>query len=120
MKSKGKVTVYNQLLLGWSIIKKTPWLLAVAIITFIEAAVGVVWIAAILYLYVEEILNVSQSWWGWINTAFFRWLASHRSTCLPIGKLVSATTNCNGFYRLLWLDDCPCCFCWPELTIFLP
>lgn len=71
MKSEGKVTVYNQLLHGWRIIKKTPWLLAVAIITFIEAAVGVVWIAAILYLYVEEILNVSQSWWGWINTAFF-------------------------------------------------
>lgn len=36
-----------------------------------ESIAGVVWVAAIMYIFVADVLHVSESWWGYINTAFF-------------------------------------------------
>ncbi|MEK5063699.1 MFS transporter [Cytobacillus sp. FSL R5-0596] len=59
------------LLEGWVIIWENPITRSIHIIIFIEAIANVVWIAAILYVFITEILNVTEVWWGYINTAFF-------------------------------------------------
>ncbi|MGC4379410.1 MFS transporter [Fictibacillus sp. Mic-4] len=62
---------WNSLKEGWLAIWITPSLKTVAFIDFIDAISNVVWIAAILYLYVEDILHQSEAWWGYINSTFF-------------------------------------------------
>lgn len=37
----------------------------------LETIAGAVWIAAILYIYVETALHEGEQWWGFINGAFF-------------------------------------------------
>lgn len=66
---------------GWLIIWKTPSLKTVAVIDLLDSISNVVWIAAILYIYVEEVLHKSEAWWGYINSTFFAGLI--------IGGLVS-------------------------------
>ncbi|WP_338750665.1 MFS transporter [Bacillus sp. FJAT-52991] len=56
---------------GWVIIWKTPSLKTVAVMDVMDSIANVVWIAAILYIYVEEVLHKSEAWWGYINSAFF-------------------------------------------------
>lgn len=56
---------------GWTTILKTPYLLIITIVEIIETNANVVWIAAIMYVYVTEILNTSEEWWGYINSIFF-------------------------------------------------
>ncbi|WP_394584527.1 MFS transporter [Cytobacillus firmus] len=59
------------LLEGWNTIWKTPSLRTITIVEFTESIANVVWVAAILYIYVEEVLQVSENWWGYINSSFF-------------------------------------------------
>ncbi|MFD6903518.1 MFS transporter, partial [Streptomyces diastaticus] len=59
------------LLEGWINIWKNPILRSIHIMISIEALANVVWIAAILYVFVIEVLKVTEEWWGYINTAFF-------------------------------------------------
>ncbi|MBD8005053.1 MFS transporter [Bacillus norwichensis] len=56
---------------GWTAIWRTPVFKTIAIIELVDSMANVVWIAAILYVYVEEILAKSEAWWGYINSAFF-------------------------------------------------
>ncbi|URM33205.1 MFS transporter [Cytobacillus firmus] len=70
--SKGEnLKTLDTLLEGWIKIWKNPILRSIHIMISIEALANVVWIAAILYVFVIEILNVTEEWWGYINTAFF-------------------------------------------------
>ncbi len=57
--------------IGWRKILETPWLRRVMATTALEAIAGVVWIAAIVYVFVDEVLHVSQAWWGFMNASFF-------------------------------------------------
>lgn len=56
---------------GWLAIRQIPSLRTVAVIDGLDGLANVVWIAAILYLYVEEVIRQSEVWWGLINAAFF-------------------------------------------------
>ncbi len=56
---------------GWLTIWKIPIFRSIHVMIFIEAIANVVWVAAILYVFVNEVLNVTEAWWGYINTAFF-------------------------------------------------
>nr|WP_174234338.1 MFS transporter [Bacillus sp. V59.32b] len=60
-----------QFTVGWKMIKGIPLLKALAQMEFLEAAASTVWIAAILYVFVEEALQEGEQWWGFINGAFF-------------------------------------------------
>jgi MFS transporter, DHA3 family, macrolide efflux protein len=60
-----------QMMSGWKIIWKQPVLRVVHIMIVIEAIANVVWIAAILYIFVEEVLMRSEAWWGYLNASFF-------------------------------------------------
>ena len=56
---------------GWKIIWKLPVLRVMHMMIVIEAVANVVWIAAILYIFVEEVLMKSEAWWGYLNASFF-------------------------------------------------
>ncbi|WP_226659316.1 MFS transporter [Pseudalkalibacillus hwajinpoensis] len=59
------------LMSGWKLIWEHPILRIFHIMIFIEAIANVVWIAAILYIFVEEVLLKSEAWWGYLNASFF-------------------------------------------------
>ncbi|WP_347551922.1 MFS transporter [Pseudalkalibacillus hwajinpoensis] len=56
---------------GWRTIWNQPVLRTVHAMIFLEAIANVVWIAAILYLFVNEILQKSEAWWGYLNASLF-------------------------------------------------
>ncbi|MEK3782833.1 MFS transporter [Paenibacillus sp. FSL R5-0810] len=56
---------------GWVLIWKQPALWTIHVIYVLESIAGVVWIAAILYVYVSEVLHKEEAWWGYINASFF-------------------------------------------------
>ncbi|MBM7604517.1 MFS family permease [Metabacillus crassostreae] len=56
---------------GWRMIWSSPSIRTIAMIDVLESLASVVWIAAILYIYVEEILQKPEAWWGYINSTFF-------------------------------------------------
>jgi MFS transporter, DHA3 family, macrolide efflux protein len=56
---------------GWILIWRTPSLQAIHVIYTIESMANTVWIAAIIYIYVGEVLHREQAWWGYINASFF-------------------------------------------------
>lgn len=66
-----KQKTFEALKEGWLTIWKTPIFRSIHVMIFIEAIANVVWVAAILYVFVNEVLNVTEAWWGYINTAFF-------------------------------------------------
>ncbi|CAM4271021.1 MFS transporter [Bacillus manliponensis] len=62
---------WNSMKEGWLVIWKTPSLKTITIMDFFDSIASGVWIAAILYVYVEEILYEGEAWWGYINSTFF-------------------------------------------------
>ncbi|ASN06966.1 MFS transporter [Virgibacillus necropolis] len=56
---------------SWKIIWNSSLFRSLHVVFFIEAIANVVWIAAIIYVFVSEVLEKSESWWGYINTTFF-------------------------------------------------
>lgn len=56
---------------GFCLIYHHPTLRSIQILSILESVAGVVWISAILYLFVSNNLQTSQSWWGYINAFFF-------------------------------------------------
>lgn len=56
---------------GWKTIWRTPYLLLISATEVIESSANVVWIAAIMYVYVAEVLHAAEAWWGYINASFF-------------------------------------------------
>jgi MFS family permease len=56
---------------GWSEVRGSKRLRNIFFIYGLESAAGAVWIAAVLYLYVDIVLQRSEAWWGFINSSFF-------------------------------------------------
>ncbi|OIU73280.1 MFS transporter [Rossellomorea aquimaris] len=56
---------------GWSEVIRNGRLRNIFFIYGLESAAGTVWIAAVLYLYVDLVLNRDEAWWGYINSSFF-------------------------------------------------
>lgn len=78
---------------GWSTIWQSPSLKAITLMNISETIASVVWIAAILYIYVEEVLHVSTAWWGYINGAFFGGLIVGGLFCLKFDHLITRYTG---------------------------
>src|SRR5699024_5190956 len=62
---------WKQIKKGWEDLLSTPILRKIAIMEILETIEGTVWIAAILYVFVNEALQGSEEWWGFINVSFF-------------------------------------------------
>ncbi|HWI47355.1 MAG TPA: MFS transporter [Rummeliibacillus sp.] len=66
-----KISMRASLTQGWEIIQKTPLLKVQLSIEVLETMASTVWIASILYVFVEQALQTGQEWWGFINGSFF-------------------------------------------------
>ncbi|MDU9690151.1 MFS transporter [Priestia aryabhattai] len=56
---------------GWQVIWNSKQLRTISVMNVIETLANGVWIAAILFIYVEQALQKTEVWWGFINAAFF-------------------------------------------------
>ncbi|WP_201715348.1 MFS transporter [Rossellomorea arthrocnemi] len=95
---------WQQLGEGWSEVKRRKGLLPVFWIYGLESISGTVWIAAVLYLYVDLKLQRGEEWWGFINSSFFVGLvlasyaifkfhgffSKHRHKWLPVCMIVTS------------------------------
>lgn len=113
-----KSTNWDILKEGWITIWHTPTLRTISIVEFFESIANVVWVAAIMYIYVEQVLQTSEQWWGYINASFFAGLMiggfcslkwSHLVTQLPSTVIVvgsfgaSLTTLMFGLVSTPWI-----------------
>lgn len=64
-------STWNSIQEGWALIWRQPSLRAIHVIFALETIAGVIWIAAIIYVYVAEVLHREEAWWGYINACFF-------------------------------------------------
>lgn len=70
-KGKADISNWNSIQEGWTLIWRQPSLRAIHIMYVLETISGVIWIAAIIYVYVADALNKEEAWWGYINASFF-------------------------------------------------
>ena len=82
---KGKLEKIKE---GWKTLSGTPVLRRIAWIEFLETIAATVWIAAILYVFVNEALNVDEKWWGFINGANFLGLILGSAYCIKFSSFV--------------------------------
>lgn len=66
-----ETSIWSQLTEGWRSIGSTPVLRKIMQMEILETIAGTVWIAAIVYVYVEQVLSAGEQWWGFINGSFF-------------------------------------------------
>ena len=92
---------------GWSEVKRRKGLVPVFWIYGLESISGTVWIAAVLYLYVDLLLQRGEEWWGFINASFFVGLvlasyvifklhgifSKHREKWLPLCMIVTSSVT---------------------------
>ncbi|MBM7713213.1 MFS family permease [Bacillus thermophilus] len=67
---------------GWLLIWNNRFMRSIHIVIVLETAASVVWVAAILYVFVSEVLHVTEAFWGYINAAFFTGLMAGGLCCL--------------------------------------
>ena len=67
---------------GWQTIHQTPVLKIAARMDLLESMAGAVWVAAILLVFVEEALQASSQWWGYLNGIFFIGMIIGSMICL--------------------------------------
>ncbi|WP_162604383.1 MFS transporter [Peribacillus frigoritolerans] len=56
---------------GWVAIRQIPTIRTLISIDFITTLASSVWVAAVIYIYVEQNLLLGEEWWGYINTSYF-------------------------------------------------
>lgn len=78
---------------GWVTIWHTPTLRTISIVEFFESIANVVWVAAIMYVYVDQVLQTSEQWWGYINASFFAGLMIGGSLSLKWSHLVTRLSS---------------------------
>lgn len=74
---------------GWIFIWRNPAVRTVNIMGVLESLASTVWVAAILYIYVEEALQVGEEWWGYINASFFLGLILGGALCLRYSRFLN-------------------------------
>ncbi|MBN8237209.1 MFS transporter [Halobacillus kuroshimensis] len=104
---------------GWKIIWLTPVFRKIHVVIFIESIANVVWIAAIIYVFVSEVLQKGETWWGYINTTFFIGLLIGGLFCTNYSSIieknlkklmiftafsVSAVTLLFGYNSIAWMS----------------
>jgi MFS family permease len=94
---------------GWLEVNRNKRLRSIFFIYGLGSAAGAVWIAAVLYLYVDLVLHRSEAWWGFINSFFF------------IGLVIASILvfKRHGFFsekRSRWL---PICMIMTSIVTFL-
>lgn len=73
---------------GWITLSNTTVLRKIALIDCFETIAGTVWIAAILYVFVSDALNVDEKWWGFINGSYFIGLIFGSIYCIKCSSFI--------------------------------
>lgn len=68
---KRNIPKKQQLTEGFQLIWNNHSFRTIHVMVIFESIANVVWVAAIMYLFVADVLHVSEAWWGYINTTFF-------------------------------------------------
>ncbi|MEK3808063.1 MFS transporter [Bacillus sp. FSL H8-0547] len=84
---KGK-TKWSSMQEGWKAIWKTPSLRVISVVDFFDSITQVVWIAAVLLVYVEEVLSKGEAWWGYLNSAYFAGLILGGLLCIRFESIL--------------------------------
>src|SRR5699024_5187741 len=61
-------TIWNSLTEGWRIITKDVVLSKFLWISIIRGMSYPIWVAAVLYVFVDQVLHMNESWWGYLNS----------------------------------------------------
>lgn len=80
-KETGEKRMIRELQEGFILIWRTRLFRVIHIEMAMQAIANVVWVAAIIYVYVEEVLGRSEAWWGYLNTSFFLGLIAGGYIC---------------------------------------
>jgi MFS family permease len=83
-----KSSILHSIKEGWAMIWRIPSLRLIHTILSLESMANVVWIAAIIYVYVKEQLKMDESWWGYINASFLLGLVVGGFMALRFAKLI--------------------------------
>jgi MFS transporter, DHA3 family, macrolide efflux protein len=83
--SNGKMEMIKE---GWRTLANTPVLRKIAWMDLFETVAGTVWIAAILYVFVNDALEVNEKWWGFINGSFFLGLILGSIYCIKYSSFI--------------------------------
>lgn len=75
---------------GWEKIWQSPLLRTVTIADLLECFTGGVWIAAILLVYVKEVLAKGDEWWGFINASYMAGMIAGGIIVLAMEKKMSS------------------------------
>lgn len=75
---------------GWKYVWKHRPLRTIFIVDGISSLTGAIWIAALLYVYVADVLQENESWWGYINASFFAGLIIGGMLCFRFEKAFQA------------------------------
>ena len=78
----------DQIKKGWKDLLSIPVLRKIAVMEILETIAGTVWVAAILYVFVDEALQVGEEWWGFINGSFFLGLIIGSIYCIKYSNVV--------------------------------
>lgn len=62
------ITIWNSLTEGWRIIQKDNVLSKFLWISIIRGMSYPIWVAAVLYVFVDQVLHMNESWWGYLNS----------------------------------------------------
>lgn len=84
-KPQGK---WRQISKGWKTVSQSPVLKRIAWMDVMETIAGTVWIAAILFVFVSDALQVDEKWWGFINGSFFLGLIGGSLFCLKFADWI--------------------------------
>ncbi|MCA0970195.1 MFS transporter [Halobacillus litoralis] len=97
---------------GWSLIWNQKLFRKLHAVVFLDAFANVVWIAAIVYVFVAEVLHQTEAFWGYINTTFFLGLLAGgalvnviRTKVLMKTMMVTAAIGSSGLTILFGLNS---------------
>lgn len=103
---------------GWKYVWKHRPLRTIFIVDGITSLTGAIWIAALLYVYVAEVLQENEPWWGYINASFFAGLIIGGMLCFRFEKALQA----NARYFLIGASFCVAIFtfwfAYPAFSVF--
>lgn len=84
---KSKTPKTQQLTEGFRIIWQYPSFRTIHVMMIFESVAGVVWVAAVMYLFVADVLHVLETWWGYINATFFIGLLIGGAICIRFERI---------------------------------
>lgn len=64
------IRIWDSLKEGWTCLWKVPQLRVLTMMDVLEGIAAAVWMAAILLVFVNEVLHKGEEWWGYINASY--------------------------------------------------